>query len=129
MTLGQKKSEMPTIPRTGGIHLTRPRGFSLLELVAALVVLGVLGGLAISRLAGNSLESRRAACYTMVGNIEVQVELWHRNKGTWPAGDLSDIGNDPAYFPDGPPKCPVDGSRYVLDGTTHRVVGHEHPLP
>jgi len=45
-------------------------------------------------------------------------------KGAWPANDLSDIGADSNYFPDGTPTCPVSGQPYRLDPTTHRVIGH-----
>jgi hypothetical protein len=36
---------------------------------------------------------------------------------------MNDI-DDPAYFPDGIPVCPVSGKKYVLFGLTHRVTGH-----
>ena len=98
----------------------------MLELIAAIVVLGILSWLTIPRMMGNSSESRKNACYVNKGDIDVQVELWYRNKGTWPDADLSDILADPNYFPDGLPTCPVDGMPYTLDGD-HRVDGHDHP--
>jgi type II secretory pathway pseudopilin PulG len=116
-------------PKTSRVHSTRPRGFSLLESIAVVLGLGVVCWVVIPRLSGNSLELKQNACYTNRGNIEIQAELWYRNKETWPATDLSDIRVDPVYFPDDLPKCPVDGSGYVLDSTTHRVVGHEHSAP
>ena len=88
--------------------------------------LGILGGLILPRLVGNSLETKRNACYVNVRNIEVQTELWYRSKGAWPAVDLSDVGSDKAYFPEGLPTCPITKSGYVLDETTHRVLGHQH---
>ena len=102
------------------------RGITLLELLVVVAVLGILGGLILPRLVGNSLETKRNACYVNVRNIEVQTELWYRNKGAWPAIDLSDIGSDKAYFPEGLPTCPITKSGYVLDETTHRVLGHKH---
>ena len=42
------------------------------------------------------------------------------------AGNLSDIGANSSYFPDGLPICPVDGSSYSIDTTTLRVNGHTH---
>ena len=128
MTLWNLEVHVLATPKTSRTHSTRPRGFSLLESIAVVLVLGVVCWVVIPRMSGNLLESKRNACYTNMGNIEIQVELWYRNKGTWPATDLSDVGVDPVHFPDGLPKCPVDGSGYVLDGTTHRVVGHEHPV-
>lgn len=104
-------------------------GFTLLELIMVVVILGIIGWVVFPRLSGSSLDTKRNACYAQKGDIEAQAELWYRNKGSWPAADLSDMGADEAYFPDGLPSCPVDGTGYVLDGTTHRVTGHDHPSP
>jgi general secretion pathway protein G len=93
------------------------------------VILGIIGLVALPRLSDGSLDSKRSACYVNKGEIEVQAELWYRNKGSWPATDLSNMGADVGYFPDGLPLCPVDGTAYVLDGVTHHVIGHDHPLP
>jgi hypothetical protein len=51
--------------------------------------------------------------------------LWRRANGTWPAADLSAIGADANYFPEGLPTCPVDGAVYTID-TNGAVVGHTH---
>ena len=107
----------------------RPSGITLLELAAVIVLLGIIASVVIPRIAGRSFDAKNNACYVNMMDIEVQVELWYRNKGYWPATDLSDIGADPAYFPDGLHSCPVDGSPYVLDGNTHRVTGHAHASP
>ncbi len=105
------------------------RGLTLLELLMVAVLLGVIAWVAIPRLTANSLDVNANACYVHVLEIEVQAELWYRNKGFWPAADLSDIGADDAYLPDGLPSCPVDGSAYLFDGNTHRVTGHAHAAP
>ncbi len=91
------------------------------------VILGIIGWVVLPRLSDGSLDSERIACYVNKTDVEVQAELWYRNKGSWPATDLSDVGADVEYFPDGLPTCPVDGTAYVLDGATHQVIGHDHP--
>lgn len=106
-----------------------PRGITLLESIVVVVIVGIIAWVAIPRLSENSFDSKSNACYVIMANIEVQAELWYRNKGSWPALDLSDIGADDEYFPDGLGLCPVDGTGYMLDGTTHRVTGHEHASP
>ena len=103
------------------------RGVSLLELTMVMILLGILAWVALPRFAGNSLDAKKNTCYMNVRDVEVQTELWYRNNAIWPAADLSDMGTDSAYFPDGPPSCPVGGTAYTLDGTTHRVPGHDHP--
>ena len=53
--------------------------------------------------------------------INSTVERWYVEKGTWPANNLSDIGADTNYFPDGIPANPTGGAAYSLNATTHRV--------
>lgn len=106
-----------------------PKGVTLLELIVVTVILGIIACVVIPRLSGSSFDSKSSACYVNKRDVEVQTELWYRNKGSWPAQDLSDIGADRAYFPDGLRSCPLDGTGYVLDAVTHRVTGHEHVAP
>ncbi len=109
-------------------HAARDRlGVSLLELTMVTILLGIIAWVALPRLLGNSLDTKKNTCYMHVRDIEVQAELWYRDHGSWPAVDLGDIEADGDYFPDGLPSCPVDGAPYALDGTTHRVTGHGHP--
>ena len=35
------------------------------------------------------------------------------------------LANNDDYYPDVIPVCPVDGSSYTIDPTTHRVSGYE----
>jgi len=97
-----------------------------MELLAVVTLLGILAAVVIPRFAGQSDQAKTAACDVNRGNIEVQTQLWFRNKGTWPTADLGDIGSNPDYFPDGLPKCPFDGSDYRFDSMTQRVTGHQH---
>ena len=104
----------------------RPSGLSLLELVATLAIVGLLAAIALATFRNTSDTTRKRACYVTKGEIEVQVQLWNRNHGSYPATNLSNIGADITYFPAGLPVCPVDGSTYAIDPTTKRVVGHAH---
>jgi len=104
----------------------RQRAFSLMEVLAVSVVLGVVALIVISRFSDTGYQAKRSACHVHRGHIEIQVQRWFRNVGTWPATNLSDIGADPGYFPEGLPTCPVDSSSYVIDASTHKVVGHDH---
>lgn len=106
--------------------MRRRTAFSLTELMAALAVLGVLSALIVPRVIAHSDASKRAACDTNQGEIELQVQLWRRNQGSLPAADLSNIGSNAAYFPSGLPVCPVDGTPYTIDTTSGRVTGHTH---
>jgi hypothetical protein len=49
-----------------------------------------------------------------------QIELYAvDNDGTYPAA-LTDVTNEPNYFPDNTPVCPLGGT-YTYNGTTYRV--------
>ena len=100
-------------------------GFSLMEMMAVMAVLAVVAAIILPRVTGDSDSAKSAACHSHQGDIEIQAELWLHNTGAWPATNLSDIGADTNYFPEGLPTCPVDGSVYTIDATG-RVVGHGH---
>jgi general secretion pathway protein G len=100
--------------------------FSLTELMAVLAILGVLAAIVIPRVNNHQSTSQKAACYANQGDIELQVKLWKRVNGTYPAANLSDIGANTSYFPSPVPVCPVDGTSYTISTTTGLVIGHAH---
>ena len=106
-------------------HATRS-GFSLLEILAVVTIIGIVALVVLGRISDAGSTAKKNACYVHKGNVEVQVQRWHRTKDSWPASNLADIGAVEAYFQDGLPTCPVDGTSYTLDATTHFVVGHDH---
>lgn len=108
-------------------HRTYGRAaFSLLEMLAVVTIMGILAVLIVPRFGRQAANAKKNACEVHKGNIEIQSQLWYRNKNRWPAANLSDIGADVKYFPDGLPICPVDGSAYTINTSTGRVVGHTH---
>jgi prepilin-type N-terminal cleavage/methylation domain-containing protein len=107
-------------------HRKRP-GFSLMELLAVVVILGVLAGLVLPRVITGTDVAKEKTCYHNRVEINIAVERYQLHTGNWPAVDLSDLATDPDYLPDGLPACPVSGAAYRIDGTTHRVVGHDSP--
>jgi general secretion pathway protein G len=102
------------------------KAFSLMEVLAAVVILGILAVVMVPRLSGHQDKGKKSACYANKGDIEIQVKLWKRNIGSYPLANLSDIGANTSYFPGGLPTCPVDGTAYTIDTTTGRVTGHTH---
>jgi hypothetical protein len=111
----------------GGQH-GRGRGQALLEpVILAAIAAGIsLAMGARTRGRATEADTLRKTCAYWVSEIATQADRWYFEKGTWPKPDLSDIKNDRAYFPKGIPACPVDGSAYRLDATSHKVPGHTH---
>jgi prepilin-type N-terminal cleavage/methylation domain-containing protein len=104
----------------------RLAAFTIIELLAVVTILGVLAAIAIPRATSRVAETARNACQLNRAEIELQTQLWRRNHSGYPTASLTDIGADTAYFPEGLPECPVDGTSYTIDTTTGRVTGHAH---
>jgi prepilin-type N-terminal cleavage/methylation domain-containing protein len=98
--------------------------FTFLELLAVVTILGLIAALVLPRVISGSDVAKDKSCYHNRAEINITVERYYLHTGNWPASDLSDIGADQDYFPDGLPTCPVSGAAYRIDGSTHRVVGH-----
>ncbi|NOY43191.1 MAG: type II secretion system protein [Planctomycetes bacterium] len=96
-------------------------GFSLLELLAVVTILGIIAAIIVPRVTTSSDTAKQRVRDHQKATINAAVERWYVDKGSWPAVNLSDIGADVNYFPDGIPPNPVDNSAYTLNATTYRV--------
>ncbi len=99
-------------------------GFTLVELLVVVLILGALAFVAIPRIGQSSTTAKTNACDTNVDLLNSQVELFYATSGTWPAA-LINITGDANYFPDGEPVCPFS-TTYVYNTTSHRVAEHSH---
>lgn len=101
------------------------KGFTLVELLIVVLILGALAAIAIPRISTSTTTAKANACDTNVDVINTQIELYYATTGKWPTV-LTDTTNDTDYFPDGPPACPF-ATAYVYNTTIHRIAGHTHP--
>src|SRR5688572_16156911 len=96
-------------------------GFSLMELLAVVTILGIIAAIIVPRVTVSSDTAKQKVNNHNKATINAAVERWYVEKGSWPANNLSDIGADTNYFPDGIPTNPINGTAYSLNATTHRV--------
>ena len=101
----------------------RPRraAFSLMELLVVVIILGTIATMVLPRVTGSTQSAKQVADRANRAQINAAVERWRLEKDEWPENDLSDIGADPEYFPEGIPTNPITGWAYTLNGSTHRV--------
>jgi prepilin-type N-terminal cleavage/methylation domain-containing protein len=104
-----------------GSRLSKRSGFSLMELLAVVTILGIIAAIIVPRVSVSSDTAKTKVNLHSKATINSAVERWYVEKGAWPAANLSDIGADLNYFPSGLPANPVDGTAYTLNTTTHRV--------
>lgn len=109
------------------LYKRREHGFTLIEVLAVVVVIGIIAAIALPRFLGVKSDAEEKACKGNMASINVQVERYYTVNGSWPA-TLATITGDTDYFPDGAPTCPGGGT-YTLSSTTHRVSCSVHGSP
>ncbi len=68
--------------------LKKQKGFTLVELIVVIAVLGILSGIAVPRLTGVQDKARYAAGEALLANLKTPLELYRVETGSYP--DISD---------------------------------------
>ena len=100
----------------------RRKGFTLIELIIVIAILGALAAIAIPRITTSTAKAKANACATNIDIMNTQIEMYYADTGSYPAA-LTTVTGDPNYFPDDEPVCPSTGTStpYEMGSTTYRV--------
>lgn len=69
------------------------KGFTLVELIVVIAVLGILSGIAVPRLTGVQDKARYASGRALLANIKTPLELYRVENGGYPTGDNTSYDN------------------------------------
>jgi len=103
--------------------MKRQEGFTLIEILLAVVILAIVSAVAIPRFTGSANTAKINACAANIANINLQWERKGIETGAY--GAIADLTGDTNYFPDGAPTCPFS-TAYADADADNRVDAHSH---
>jgi len=108
------------------------KGFTLIEVLLVIVILGVLAAIAIPRFMASEYTAKEKACQTQISELRTQVEKFYFDASppAYPT-DLATLVANTNYFPNGGSiVCPINtATAYTYSATTGTVscgVAHAH---
>lgn len=63
--------------------MNRKRGFTLVELVMVIIILGILAAVAIPTFFNLQEDARRAACRSALGGMRSGISIWYASTAAW----------------------------------------------
>lgn len=91
------------------IDKTNDRGFTLIELMVVIVILGILAGLIVPRIMGRPEEAKQLKAKMTIESLETSLRLYKLDNGSYPTTEQGlqalverpDTGNVPQKWRDG----------------------------
>ncbi len=99
-------------------------GFTLLEVLAVVLILGVLVAIAIGSYKLSTDSAKRVECLSNVRNLNTAVMVFEQRNGALPA-DIESL--QPYVASKVATTCPADGRAYVYQELTGEVACPNHP--
>lgn len=96
------------------IDSRQPRGFTLLEVIAAVVIAASLALLSIHHLRGPSETGKQRSCAMNCQRLQESCDRYVETNALPPSRDLRELASD-QYIGNELPVCPSDGRPYQLD--------------
>ncbi len=102
------------------------KGFTLVEVLLVVVIIGVLASIIIPRIASSANDANVAKCDANRANLISAVERYAiSHQGAYPTA-IGDVLNA-TYFPHGLPVCPYGTAyAYVGNATGGTITAHSH---
>lgn len=108
---------MPAANSTQRSDFSRRAGFSLLELLVVVLIIGIIASLIVPRIWVQTDNARDKVTDHHLATLNRSIELYQMDNNAWPTA-LTDLA--PTYLPDGVPTPPHGGS-YTINVTSHRA--------
>ncbi|MDO8885586.1 prepilin-type N-terminal cleavage/methylation domain-containing protein [Candidatus Oleimmundimicrobium sp.] len=100
------------------------KGFTLVELMVVILIIGILVGIAIPVYNQAQLKAKTNACKANLRTLDGAIQTYNATEGAYPTGDYAALVGVlvPKYIKT-EPKCPESTGTYTYDtsGTNHDV--------